>query len=589
MVPTLPHALASRLPARLRTLVGAGPRGGVVLELELGRGLVEAPPTSPLEAVRSLNRPSLRTVVEALEKACDDEEVVGLVAHVGAWEPTLAQSAELREAVGRLREAGTRTVVWSEAYGELGPGNTPYHLASAFEEVWLQPSGDVGLVGMAGRATFLRGALDKLGVEPQIAQRHEFKSAADTFLRSAMTDPVREMLTRLVTSATDTLVADVAQGRGLTREAVRAALEAGPLTADEALERGLVDRLGYRDEVYDDLGVGAGHQDRADAPALRFVEKHAGTGGLGGVLSGLAGSVPGTADTPVVAVVGAHGAIHLGRSGGANPLGGPSVGSETLGAALRAAGRDDAVKAVVLRVDSPGGSYAASDAVRREVHALRESGTPVVASMGSVAASGGYFIAMPCDRVLASAGTITGSIGVLAGKQVLRELLDKVGIARETVSVGRYADMFDTQRAFDDEEWARLEGWLDRVYDDFTAKAATDRGLGLGDLREVAKGRVWTGADALERGLVDELGGLSRAVDVACGLGGVERGDVHVRTYPRVSPFAALQQPENSEVPAAASAGLAFGEGPPLLTRLLGAVGVAPTGVLTMGLDVRLR
>ncbi len=222
MVPTLPHALASRLPARLRTLVGAGPRGGVVLELELGRGLVEAPPTSPLEAVRSLNRPSLRTVVEALEKACDDEEVVGLVAHVCAWEPTLAQSAELREAVGRLREAGTRTVVWSEAYGELGPGNTPYHLASAFEEVWLQPSGDVGLVGMAGRATFLRGALDKLGVRApdRAAPRVQVGRGHLPALRDDR--PVREMLTRLVTSATDTLVADVAQGRGLTREAVRA-------------------------------------------------------------------------------------------------------------------------------------------------------------------------------------------------------------------------------------------------------------------------------------------------------------------------------------------------------------------------------
>jgi len=583
----LPTSLTSRLPGRLRTLVGGGP--GVLLELELGRGVTETPPASPLEALRSIRTPSLRTVVKALEEAAEDDAVVGLVAHLGTWAPTMAQSAELRAAVATMREAGKRTVVWSEAYGEMGPGNTSYHLASAFEEVWVQPSGDVGLVGISAQARFLRGTLDKVGVEPQIAQRHEYKSAADTFLRTSMTEPVREMTTRLVTSATDTLVADVARSRGLTREAVRAALEAGPLTADEALERGLVDRVGYRDEVYDDLG--AVHADvEAGSVALKFVEKYSGTGGLGSVVENLVGSLPGSGDDPVVAVVGAHGAISLGRSGPSSPLGGPSVGSDTLAAALRSAGRDSSVRAVVLRVDSPGGSYAASDTVHREIHRLREAGTPVVASMGSVAASGGYFIAMPCDRVLASAGTITGSIGVLAGKQVLREAYDKIGLAHETVAVGRYADMFSTDRGFDEDEWARLEGWLDRVYDDFTAKAARDRDMAVGDLREVARGRVWTGADAHDIGLVDEIGGLSRAIDVACELASVSRRKADVRTWPRTGPFSALQQPENSESPAAAAGVLLAGDGQPLLATLLGLVGLPPaTGVLTMGLDLRLR
>ena len=159
------------------------------------------------------------------------------------------------------------------------------------------------------------------------------------------------------------------------------------------------------------------------------------------------------------------------------PLSSRSIGSDSVAAALRAAGSDDSVKAVVLRIDSPGGSYVASDTIRREVIALRRTGKPVIASMANVAASGGYFIAMAADKVLANAGTITGSIGVLAGKQVIRETLERIGIHRESVSAGRYADMFSTNRPFDEEEWARLEGWLDRVYDDFTGKAAEDRGM----------------------------------------------------------------------------------------------------------------
>jgi len=397
------------------------------------------------------------------------------------------------------------------------------------------------------------------------------------------------MMTRLVTSATETLVADVAAGRGLTPERVRAALEAGPLTSDEALERGLVDRVGYRDEVYAALpgADGATGPTGPASPRLRYVEKHAGQGGLAAALRQV--SVPGRTAAPVVALIGVHGAINLGRSGPGGPLptSGASAGSDTVAAALRAAGRETSVKAVVLRVDSPGGSYVASDTIRREVLALREAGTPVVASMGSVAASGGYFVAMPCERVLASAGTLTGSIGVLAGKQVLRGLLDKVGVTRESVSVGRFADMFGTDRGFDEVEWARLEGWLDRVYDDFTAKAAHDRGMEVAALREVARGRVWTGADALEVGLVDELGGLSRAIDVACASAGIDRDDTDVRRFPRVGPFDALVQPESSESRGAAAAGPVW-EGPSLLGRLLTGLGLPPTGALTMGPDLRL-
>lgn len=585
-------ASARSLTARVTSRRVGGDR--LLLEVDLSRGLLEAPPASPLAAVRSLQTPTLRALVRALEKAADDDAVVGLVLHAG--DVGFTASAELRDAISGFRAAGKRTVAWSETYGEMGGGNAAYHLASACEEVWLQPTGQVGLVGVAAEAMFLRGTLDKLGVETQIGQRHEFKSAANRFTQTEMTEPHREMMTRLVDSLTETLVADVARSRGLDEGAVRDALEAGPLDATAAVERGLVDRLGYRDDVYT-----AAREAHEGEVTLRYAER---LGRSGGPLAGLVEQLPTSSGKGVVAVVGAYGPIHLGRNGGSNPLGGPSIGSESLAAALRSAGRDEKVRAVVLRIDSPGGSAVASDAVRHAVLAVRAGGTPVVASMGAVAGSGGYFIAMPCDRVLAGAATLTGSIGVLGGKQVISEPLARIGVTRETVRAGRFADMFSASRPFDEEEWARVEGWLDDIYVDFTTKAAADRGMALDELEPSARGRVWTGADALERGLVDALGGLSAAVDAACELAGTSRDDVEVRAWPKPNPLAALTPPESSEAPAAAlltapGAGLGWDpstgplEGVDLVDRFLRVVsahaGLPAHGVLTMPARIRLR
>lgn len=555
-------ALARRARSRV-TRTG----GKTLLELDLTRGLAEAPPSSPVEAARNRHLPVLRHLVEGLRQGARDPDVVGLVAHVGTVQPSLAMAAELRTAVQAFRRHGKRAVCWSESYGEMGPGNVSYFLASGFDEVWVQPSGDVGLTGVVARGVFLRDALDRAGVLPQISQRHEYKTAADTFVRSRMTDAHREMAERLAASGMDTVVRAVAEGRGLSTGAVREAVDRAPLHSDEALELGLVDRIGYRDEVYAAV--------RASLPEarLRYVERyrHRPGGGLSQRVT--------SRGRPAVAVVQASGPIHLGRSRGATPLRGASIGSETLGAALRTAREDDSVRAVVLRVDSPGGSYVASDAVRQEVLRLRESGRTVVASMGTVAASGGYYIAMPAEAVVAEAGTITGSIGVLAGKQVIRDALGRVGIRVESVSVGRQAQMFSPQSEFTDEEWARLEAWLDRVYDDFTAKAAHDRGMDVDRLRELARGRVWTGADAHEHGLVDQLGGLDDALDHACELAGLRRAETDLRTLPRSPVLSALRPAQSSESPAAVS--VLTGDGGGILETVYRALGVPPVGVLT--------
>jgi len=545
------------------------PAESLLLELDLSRGIAETPPGQPLRALGARHVPALRTLIDALGRAARDRHVGGLLAHLGQRPISLAHSSELHGAVLRFRASGKPTVAWTETFGELNAGNAGYHLAAAFEEIWLQPSGDLGLTGVAARAVFVRDALDRLGIDPQLGQRHEYKTAADTFLRAGMSDAGREMAHRLAESATETIVADVAAARRLEPSTVRAIVDRAPLTAAEAVDVGLVDRLGYRDEVLSALRSRVG-----DAELLyldRYGRRCERRGSLTGALT--------RRRRPSVAVVRASGPIHLGRSGGPR-LSGPSIGSDTLGAALRLAGRDPSVKAIVLRVDSPGGSYVASDAIRREVLALRGSGRPVIASMAAVAASGGYYIAMPCDAIVASPATITGSIGVLAGKQVIRDALGRAGIRVDSESVGAHAEMFSTQRPFSDEEWGRLEAWLDRVYEDFTDKAATDRGMDVEALRTVARGRVWTGADALAHGLVDRLGGLEDAIALACERAGLERGNVVVRDLPHAGVLTRMRPPRSSEQPVAAT--VALGDHP-LLAAALTALGLPPhAGVLTL-------
>jgi protease-4 len=548
--------------------VAGGRTESLLLELDLSRGVLEAPPSSPLR-MRGRQVPTVRGLVDGLARAARDEHVVGLVAHIGQRPIGLAHSSELRDAVLRFRASGKAAVAWTESFGEMSAANVGYHLATAFEEIWLQPTGDLCLTGVVAHALFVRGALDRLGVEPQLAQRYEYKTAADTFLRTGMSDAGREMARRLAESATETIVADVAAARSLEPAAVRGIVERAPLTAEEAVEARVVDRLGYRDEVYASL------RHRLGTVRLRYVDRYGRHQERRASLRRAVLRRP----RPVVALVRASGPIHLGRAGGI-PLAAATVGSDTLGATLRAAGRDPAVKAVVLRIDSPGGSYAASDAIRREVLQLRASGRPVLASMATVAASGGYYIAMPCDAVVAEPGTITGSIGVLAGKQVIRDALGRAGIGVDSEAVGAHAEMFSTQRPFTDEEWQRLGEWLDRVYADFTEKAAADRGMTVEQLQEVARGRVWTGADALARGLVDRLGGLEDAIGLACERAGLGREGVDVKALPHLSLRQRLQQPESSEHPAAGRA--ALGDHP-LLPAALAALGLPPlTGVLSL-------
>jgi protease-4 len=547
---------------------------GILLELDLTRGVLETPPASPVAAFRTRHLPTLRDLVSALRKGSKDDTVVGLVAHLGGPGLSLAQVQDLREAVADFRVSGKPAVAWTESFGEGGSGTKQYYLATAFDELWVQPSGDLGVTGVSVQATFVREALDKVGVIPQLGKRREYKTAVDTFTEKEMTPPAREMATRLAESAYEQIVEGIAVRRRLEPDRVRELIDSAPLHAEAGLEARLVDELGYKSDVYDALRKRLG--ETTALLAERYLRRGPRT------LRDVRDRLP-WPQKPVVAVIRISGGILVGRNSGGGPLGGPRSGSDTIGAALRAVADDEKIKAVVLRVDSPGGSYVASDAIRHEVLRLRATGRPVIASMGSVAASGGYFVAMPADVVVAQPGTITGSIGVFSGKGVIRDALGRIGISQEAVSQGQNSRMFSAQEEFTPEQWVLLEESLDRIYADFVAKAAQDRGMSEAELERLARGRVWTGADAHERNLVDELGGFEHALQLACRRAGLDRDRIAVAVAPHRSLLSRLRPPQSTEDLATTAAGTWTTDG--LAASIYTRLGLPPAGVLAMPLN----
>jgi protease-4 len=544
----------------------------LILELDLTEGLTEGPPADPLAALMSMRKPRLSDVLAGLKRARQDPRVKGLVVKISGHPIGLATVQELRQAVVHFRASGKQTVAFAETFGEFGTGTVPYYLATAFERVYLQPSGDVGLTGVIMEARFVKRALDKLGIDYQIGQRHEYKTAANTFNQDHMTEAHRESVARIVASVTEQIVAGIADGRRLDPGKVRELIDRGPFIGAEALEAGLVDGLAYRDEVYDEVKRSAGEN-----AILLYVSRYHRA-------SAVKKLPHPTADG--IALIHGSGTIRTGRSGRSPLGGGGAMGSDTISAALRAARRDEHVKAVVFRVDSPGGSYVASDTVWREVVLTRKV-KPVIVSMGDVAASGGYFVSMAADVIVAQPGTLTGSIGVLGGKPVMSELLEKLGITTDEVAEGANAGIFSTSRGFSPEQWERINAWLDRIYDDFVGKVAQARNLTRERAHELARGRVWTGADARDGGLVDELGGLEDALLLARKRTGLAE-DAPVRVYPRLNPLERLRGPDSSEDRAAALARVRLDAWGPL-ARLSAELGLPAAGPLTLPAWYRIR
>ena len=545
----------------------------LILELDLTEGITETRPTDPVSAITARNRVALPDVLDGLRRARDDDRVTVLVARLGGKSVGLAAVQELRRAITEFADAGKTTIAWAESFGEFSASNVQYYLATAFEKIWLQPSGDLGLTGIAVERLFLRGVLDKLGADFQVAKRHEFKSAAEQLTETHFSEPARQATERMTESVTEQLVQAIAERRGISRDKVSELIDAGPYLAARAQAEGLVDQLGYRDEVYAEARKLAGPE-----AVVLYLGRYQRAKALAERARTTVTTLPGSHE-PGVALIYATGPIRRGRSGRGLLTGG-AMGSDTIAGAIRAAARDEHVRAILLRVNSPGGSYVASDTIWREVVRARAGGTPVVVSMGDVAASGGYYISMAADEIIAQPGTITGSIGVLTGKPVLGEALGRVGVTSDRITHGAHAAMFSQLEPFSADEWALVNDWLDHIYADFTGKVASGRGMTAEQVHEVARGRVWTGADALAHGLVDELGGIEDATAIARRRAGLP-ATAPLRVFPRVRPIDRLRPPASSESRGAASASLladSWGPAGQLATRL----GLSPHGPLML-------
>ena len=462
----------SALVLRVRGDLAEAEPGGVVSQL------IEAPPT-------------LRSTIDALRKAKVDRRVSSVVLVPGPTNGLWGQVQELREAILDFRQSQKPIV----AYLEYG-GEQQYYLASACDKVFLMPASPLDLSGLATYEVFFRGALDKLGVYPDLLHIGDYKTAANTFTEKALTPAHREMAESLTADLYEQLVRGIADGRDKEEADVRAIIDRGPLLPEEAVELGLVDDLAYEDQIDDKADLGGAGIRRLENDRYRHVS-----------LDSL-----GLNRGPRIAVIYAAGTIATGRS--SQDFGSQVVGSETLIEYIRKARGDNSIRAIVLRVDSPGGSAIASDVIWREVTLTRDS-KPVVSSMSDLAASGGYYIAMPAHVIVAQPGTLTGSIGVVMGKFAVGGALDKVGVGMSAVSRGTYAQIYSPSRPFSPAERAKVEEQMQATYDLFVEKAAESRQTTPEKIDAVAQGRVWTGQQAKQLGLVDELGGLQRALAIA--------------------------------------------------------------------------
>lgn len=503
------------------------PRAAVI-ELDLREGVSDQDPQNPFALFGGAGLSVLR-VVETLDRAEDDDRVKALFVRLPEGGMTPAAADELRQAFRRFRAAGKPVIVHSQGLYPSGAVVSTYMLGAAGSEFWLQGNASLQATGLATEELFFGRAFERYGVQAEFEQRYEYKNAVNPFMQADFTEPHREATLSWMNAVYESAVTHAARDRRVEPAALREALEAGPHTADQARSRRLVDRLGQVEEARAHALERAGERGRiisfddyADDAGRR-------TRGRG----------------PVIAVVGGEGAIVTG-AGSADPFGSEStMYSDDVAQAIYDAIEDDDVRAIVFRVSSPGGSDVASEQILAAVRAAKAAGKPVVVSMGAYAASGGYWISSEASHIVAQPTTLTGSIGVYGGKFVLREALGRFGVDMRGLSVGGdYADAFASSQPFSPADRRAFSSWMDTIYESFISRVATGRRLAPERVREIARGRVWTGAQARELGLVDELGGFHEAVDRAKALAEIEADtEVRLRRFPGPkSPWAAFSE-----------------------------------------------
>jgi len=467
-----------------------------VLTLNLDKGFEEST-DSGLSSLKIGPRLSFQDAVLALKRAKDDPRVIGVAASLNDQHIGIARIQELRDLINQIRAVGKPTTLFSESIGEGTSAMSSYYLASAFGDIWVQPSGSVGVAEIGMEQPFFKKLLDRFGFKATFIKRKEYKSAAESLTDESISPASREELQSLVNGWFTQMVSGIASDRKLTPTAVKDLADKGPLTAAEAKDGGLVDHLGYRDEFEAALAKTTGGM--VHVPLSKYTQMDPPEGRPEPKKS--------------VAVITAVGEISRGDNDEHPFTADTGIKSTAVSRAIRDAVQNQNVAALIIRVDSPGGSYVASDTIWREIVRARQSKKPVIVSMGDMAASGGYFISMPADHIFAEPGTITGSIGVLTGKITVGGASDKLDVHWDRIASGESAGLYSPVTDFTPKQVARLNEIMDTVYGDFTTKAAQGRRLDVDALEKSARGRVWNGTDALKAGLVDEMGGFSQALD----------------------------------------------------------------------------
>ncbi len=543
---------------------GTGPDVGdqTVLEVHLGGSMPDQPaPDQPIPGFGNHSL-SIFEVDTAMKRAAADDGVAQVLIIIDALGIGYGKIAELRDIIERFSTDSDKPVTcWMEV-----AGNKEYVLATACDRVFMAPEGFFLVNGLHLGVTFYKGTLDKIGVKAEFTRAGKYKSAVEPMISTEMSAPFREMMNSMADSLYGYMVDTIAQSRGFTSERVRAIIDDPPMTARGALAHGLIDGLYYRDQLLDDisgkavrsatLGPSTGDDDDSGADAVASPES-GDDDSAGAVADGpgprdpriparsdsddlvdrislrtYLGSVgKGTGSGAKVAVIFCEGQI----TSGASRIG-KSMGSDTIAKAIRRARENDDVAAIVLRVNSPGGSGLASDIIWREVELAQAKGLPVVVSMSDLAASGGYYIAMGADAIVAQPTTLTGSIGVFAGKYSLGGLYEKLGLTTASIKRGEYSDLFDMSHSLGPDGTLKMEQFVDGFYDTFLNKAAQGRGASRADIHTVAQGRVWLGEQADDIGLVDAMGSLRTAINLATDKAGIDK-DARLLLYPRQPSF----------------------------------------------------
>lgn len=444
---------------------------------------------------------SLYELLGAIETAQNDKNISALFAQIDDTDLGAAQVQEVRNAIKKFRETGKKAYVYSQGFGSFGGGFSEYYLASTFDEIWMQPKSMIGITGISVEVPFARGLLQKIGIEPEIYARYEYKSAAASFTDYTMSPTYRKEMQSLVNDFGNTVIDQIAQDRNIDAKSVRKYIDLAPLFAEDGLDKKLIDRIGYKAELFAEMGN----------PQVISVYDYA-------------KNVYEQKLKNEIALVLLEGVINSGESAENGIYDDATIGSDTVLKQLEEIGENSRIKALVLRINSPGGSYTAANEIWYTLNKLKaDKKIPIVVSQGDYAASGGYFISLPADAIFTEHLSLTGSIGVFGGKPVVKGLMQKLGVSWSEVNFGKNASIMSLNHKFGPAERAIYNKSLDAVYNDFVQKVSEARNIDIKKMDKLARGRVWSGKQAVENGLADQIGGIDEALAKAAELAQLEK------------------------------------------------------------------